>query len=55
MCKVHIALQDLKMVMLILHGMTFPLSGRVVALHLETSTTKSYLWKQSGTVSFFSF
>ena len=31
--------------------MAFCLSGRVVALHLDNSTVKAYLWNQCGTVS----
>ena len=36
-----------------LHKMAFMLSGKVVALHLDNSTTKTYLCNQVGTASTF--
>ena len=36
-----------------LHRMTFHLSGKVVAKHLDNSTAKVYLCKQGGTVFLF--
>ena len=36
-----------------LHRMAFHLSGKVVALHLDNSTTKAYLCNQGGIVSHF--
>ena len=49
----HIALQQLQAVAVMLHRMAFCLSGKVVALHLDNSTTKVYLCNQCGTVSSF--
>ena len=38
-CKTHIALQELKAAALMLCRMAFWLSGKLVALHLDNSTT----------------
>ena len=43
MRRAHIALQEIQAVAMMLHRMAFQLSGRVVALHLDTSTAKAYL------------
>ena len=51
LCRAHIALQELHAVAIMLCRMTFCLSGRVVALHLNNSTVKAYLCNQGGTVS----
>ena len=51
LCRAHIALQELQAVALMLHRMTFCLSGKVVALHLDNSTSKAYLCNQGGKVS----
>ena len=48
--RAHIALQELQAVAIMLHRMAFCLSGKVVALHLDNSTAKAYLWNQGGTV-----
>ena len=53
LCRAHIALQQLQAVAVMLHRMAFCLSGKVVALHLDNSTTKVYLCNQCGTVSSF--
>ena len=42
MCKVDIALSELQAVVLMLHKMTFQLSGKVVAIHLDNITAKAY-------------
>ena len=49
LCRAYIALQDFQAMML--HGMAFHLSAKVVALHLDNSTVKAYLCNQGGTVS----
>ena len=49
--RAHIALQELQAVTIMLHRMTFCLSVKVVALHLDNSTAKAYLCNQGGTVS----
>ena len=51
MCRAHIAMQKLQAIAMMLHTMTFCLSGKVVALHLDNSTAKAYLCNQGGTVS----
>ena len=51
MCRAHIALQELQAIGVILHRMAFCLSGKVVALHLDYSTSKAYMCNQGGTVS----
>ena len=51
MHRVHIALQELQVVVLILHITAFCLSGKVVSLHLDNSTTKSHTTYHIGTVS----
>ena len=51
MCRAHIALQELQTIAMMLCRVTFHLSGKVVALHLDNSITKAYLCNQSGTVS----
>ena len=54
-CRAHIALQELQAVAMMLQRMAFYLSGKVVALHLDNTTAKSYLCNQGGTVSPFLF
>ena len=49
MCKVLIALLELQTAALMLHKMVFWLSVKVVALHLDISTTKAYLFNEGGT------
>ena len=49
--RAHIALQELQVVAIMLCRMTFHLSGKVVALHLDNNTAKAYLCNQGGTVS----
>ena len=51
LCRAHIALQELQAVAVMLCRMSFCLSGKVVALHLDNSTAKAYLCNQGGTVS----
>ena len=51
MCKAHIALQELWAVSMVLHRMGFWLSGKMVSLHLDNCSAKTYLCYQSGTVS----
>ena len=51
MCRAYIALQELQAIAMMLHRMAFHLSGKVVALHLDNSTSKAYLCNQGGTVS----
>ena len=51
MCRAHIVLQELHAIAMMLHRMAFHLSGKVVALHLDNSTVKTYLCNQGGTVS----
>ena len=51
--KAHILLQELQAVALMLCKMAFWLSSQVVALHLDRSTTKAYLYSQGGTASLF--
>ena len=51
MCRVHIALQVLQTVAMMLCRMAFHLSGKVVALHLDNSRAKAYLFNQGGTAS----
>ena len=51
MCKAHIALQELQAIAMMLCRMAFHISGKVVALHLDNSTTMAYLYNQDGTVS----
>ena len=51
LCRAHIALQELQAIAMMLHRMAFNLSGKVVALHLDTITAKAYLYNQGGTVS----
>ena len=48
--RAHIALQELQAVAVMLCRMAFHLSGKVVALHLNNSTAKTYLSNQGGTV-----
>ena len=40
LCRAHIALQELQAVAIMLHGMAFQLSGKVIALHLDNSTAQ---------------
>ena len=49
--RAHIALQELQAVAIMLCRMAFCLSGKVVVLHLDNSTAKTYLCNQGGTVS----
>ena len=49
--RAHTALQELQAVAIMLRRMAFCLSGKVVALHLDNSTPKTYLCNQGGTVS----
>ena len=51
LCRAHISLQELHAVAIMLCRMAFFLSGKVVAMHLDNSTAKAYLWNQGGTVS----
>ena len=51
MQKVNIALQELQAVALILHNMALQLSSKVVVLHLDDSTAKTYLCNQGNTAS----
>ena len=44
--KVHIALQELQVVALVLHGMAFPLLCKVVAVHFYNRTAKAYVCNQ---------
>ena len=53
MCKVHIAVQELRVVPFMLYEMAFHLSGEVVALHLHCSTAKAHLCIQGGTCFLF--
>ena len=43
LCMAHIPLQELQAIAMMLCRMAFCLSGKVVALHLDNSTAKSYL------------
>ena len=47
----HVALQELQAIAMMHGRMAFHLSGRVVALHLDNSTAKTYLCNQGSTVS----
>ena len=51
MCRAHIVLQELQVVVMMLFRMAFCLSGKVVTLHFDKSTAKAYLCIQDGTVS----
>ena len=51
MCRDHNAWQELHAITMMLHRMAFHLSGKVVALHLDSSTANTYLCNQGGTVS----
>ena len=51
MCRAHIVLEELQAIAMILCRIAFCLSGKVVALHLDSSTAKAYLCNQDGTVS----
>ena len=51
--RVHIVVQELQAISLMLHRMTFQLSGKVVAFQLGSSTAKAYLCKQGDTLSLF--
>ena len=51
--RVHITLQEVQAIALKMHRMAFQLSGKLVALQLDNSTPKTYLYKQGGTVSLF--
>ena len=51
MCKVNIALQEPQAVSLMLHRMVFHLTGKVVALHMDSNTAEAYLCNQGGRVS----
>ena len=43
LCRAHIALKELQAIAMMLHRMTFHLSGKVFALHLDNSTANTYL------------
>ena len=51
MCRAHISLQELQAVAMMLCRMAFHLSDKVVALHLDNSTAKTYMCNQVSTVS----
>ena len=51
MCRAYIALQELQAIAMMLCRMSFHLSGKVVALHLDNSMAKAYLCNQGGAVS----
>ena len=51
MCDVHIALQELQIVVLMLYTIAFHLSGKVVALLLDNSASKVNFCNQGGIVS----
>ena len=51
LCRAHIALQKLQAIAMMLCRMAFHISGKVVALHLDNSTAKTYLCNEGGTVS----
>ena len=51
MCRAHIALQELQAIAMMLCRMAFCLSAKVVALHLDYSIAKAYLYNHGGTVS----
>ena len=48
-CRAHIPLQDLQVVVLMLHKMPFCISHKVVALHLDKSTAEAYLCNEGHT------
>ena len=50
-CRAHIALQEFQAIAMMLHRVAFHLSDKVVALHLDNSTAKTYLCDQGGMVS----
>ena len=50
LCIVHVALQELQAVILMLHKVAFLLSGKVVALLLNSNTAKACLFTQDVTV-----
>ena len=51
MCDDNIALQELLVVALMLHRMTFHLSAIVVSLHQDNRTAKAYICNQGSTLS----
>ena len=51
MCRTCIALQEPQAVSMMWCRMTFQLSGKMLALHLDNITGKAYLCNQSGTMS----
>ena len=51
MHRAHISMQELQVIAMMLHRMAFCLSHKMVASHLDNSTTKAYLCNQGGTVS----
>ena len=51
MCMAYIVLQELEVVVVMLHRMAFWLSHKLVILHLDNCTAKAYLCNQGGTVS----
>ena len=46
MCKVQIALQELRSVALVLHRMAFPLSAKPVVLHLDNGSANALVCNQ---------
>ena len=52
MCKVYIALQELKVVLQMLCWMVLCLLCKVVGLHLDNNTAKTSFHNEDGTVSF---
>ena len=50
MSGTHIALQELQAVAMMLHWMVFQLSGKLVALCLDSSTAEAYLCNQGASV-----
>ena len=53
MCDAQIYLQEMHTVVLMLCRLAFHLSGKVVALHLDSSLASAYLYSQGDTMSLF--
>ena len=51
MCRAHIASQELQAIAMMFCRIALHLFGKVVAFHLDNSTTKAHLCNQGGTVS----
>ena len=51
MCRAHVASQELHAVSMMLDRMAFYLCGKVVAFHLDNSTSKAYLCNQGDILS----